>query len=64
MTRPTPTLDLRGVHTALVTPFAEDGSVDTTARRFAEFSRGKLAETVIVEQKVGAGGRIAIAGHA
>ncbi|ACV05173.1 4-hydroxy-tetrahydrodipicolinate synthase [Kytococcus sedentarius] len=31
MTRPTPTLDLRGVHTALVTPFAEDGSVDTTA---------------------------------
>ena len=27
MTRPTPTLDLRGVHTALVPPFAEDGSV-------------------------------------
>ena len=42
--------------------FPAGGSVDTTARRFAEFARGKLAETVIVEQKVGAGGRIAIAG--
>lgn len=42
--------------------FPAGGSVDTTARRFAEFSRGKLADTVIVEQKVGAGGRIAIAG--
>lgn len=42
--------------------FPAGGSVDTTARRFAEFSRGKLAETVLVEQKVGAGGRIAIAG--
>jgi len=42
--------------------FPAGGSVDTTARRFAEFARGKLAETVIVEQKVGAGGSIAIAG--
>ncbi len=42
--------------------FPPGGSVDTTARRFAEFCRGKLAETVLVEQKVGAGGRIAIAG--
>jgi tripartite-type tricarboxylate transporter receptor subunit TctC len=42
--------------------FPAGGSVDTTARRFAEFCRGKLAETVLVEQKVGAGGRIAIAG--
>ena len=42
--------------------FPAGGSVDTTARRFAEFGRGKLAETVLVEQKVGAGGRIAIAG--
>lgn len=40
--------------------FPAGGSVDTTARRFAEFARGKLAETVLVEQKVGAGGRIAI----
>jgi tripartite-type tricarboxylate transporter receptor subunit TctC len=40
--------------------FPAGGSVDTTARRFAEFCRGKLAETVLVEQKVGAGGRIAI----
>ncbi|MFG6432702.1 Bug family tripartite tricarboxylate transporter substrate binding protein [Roseateles sp. LYH14W] len=42
--------------------FPAGGSVDTTARRFAEFARGKLAETILVEQKVGAGGRIAIAG--
>jgi tripartite-type tricarboxylate transporter receptor subunit TctC len=40
--------------------FPAGGSVDTTARRFADFARGKLAETVLVEQKVGAGGRIAI----
>lgn len=42
--------------------FPAGGSVDTTARRFAEFGRGKLAEMVIIEQKVGAGGRIAIGG--
>ncbi|MFN3302921.1 MAG: Bug family tripartite tricarboxylate transporter substrate binding protein [Roseateles sp.] len=42
--------------------FPAGGSVDTTARRFADFARGKLAETVLVEQKVGAGGRIAIVG--
>lgn len=41
--------------------FPAGGSVDTTARRFAEFGRGKLAETLLVEQKVGAGGRLAIA---
>ncbi|KQW51257.1 MULTISPECIES: Bug family tripartite tricarboxylate transporter substrate binding protein [unclassified Roseateles] len=41
--------------------FPAGGSVDATARRVAEFSRGKLAETVLVEQKVGAGGRLAIA---
>ncbi|MGQ3054493.1 MAG: Bug family tripartite tricarboxylate transporter substrate binding protein [Roseateles sp.] len=41
--------------------FPAGGSVDATARRIAEFSRGKLAETVLVEQKVGAGGRLAIA---
>ncbi|HEY9107997.1 MAG TPA: Bug family tripartite tricarboxylate transporter substrate binding protein [Roseateles sp.] len=40
--------------------FPAGGSVDTTARRFAEFGRGKLADTLLVEQKVGAGGRIAI----
>lgn len=40
--------------------FPAGGSVDTTARRLAEFCRGKLADAVIVEQKVGAGGRIAI----
>lgn len=41
--------------------FPAGGSVDTTARRFADFARGKLADTVLVEQKVGAGGRLAIA---
>ncbi|WP_457418965.1 Bug family tripartite tricarboxylate transporter substrate binding protein [Roseateles sp. P5_E7] len=41
--------------------FPAGGSLDATARRFAEFARGKQAETVLVEQKVGAGGRIAIA---
>jgi tripartite-type tricarboxylate transporter receptor subunit TctC len=45
----------------LLVGFPAGGSVDATARRFAEFCRGKLADTVLVEQKVGAGGRIAIA---
>jgi len=45
----------------LLVGFPAGGSVDTTARRIAESWRGKLAETVLVEQKVGAGGRIAIA---
>ncbi|PTT75359.1 hypothetical protein DBR42_29095 [Pelomonas sp. HMWF004] len=44
----------------LLVGFPAGGSVDTTARRFAEFARGKLGDTVLVEQKVGAGGRIAI----
>lgn len=42
--------------------FPAGGSVDATARRFADFARGKIADTVLVEQRVGAGGRIAIAG--
>lgn len=41
--------------------FPAGGSVDTTARRVAEAWRGRLAESVLVEQKVGAGGRLAIA---
>jgi tripartite-type tricarboxylate transporter receptor subunit TctC len=41
--------------------FPAGGSVDTTARRVAEAWRGRMAESVIVEQKVGAGGRLAIA---
>ena len=45
----------------LLVGFPAGGSVDTTARRIAESWRGKLAETILVEQKVGAGGRIAIA---
>jgi len=41
--------------------FPAGGSVDTTARRVAEAWRGRMAESVLVEQKVGAGGRLAIA---
>ncbi len=41
--------------------FPAGGSVDATARRLADFARGKLADSVLVEQRVGAGGRIAIA---
>jgi tripartite-type tricarboxylate transporter receptor subunit TctC len=44
----------------LLVGFPAGGSVDTTARRVAEAWRGRLADMVIVEQKVGAGGRIAI----
>jgi tripartite-type tricarboxylate transporter receptor subunit TctC len=40
--------------------FPAGGSVDTTARRVAEAWRGRMAESVLVEQKVGAGGRLAI----
>jgi tripartite-type tricarboxylate transporter receptor subunit TctC len=40
--------------------FPAGGTVDSTARRLAEHWRGKLAETVIVENRVGAGGRTAI----
>ena len=41
--------------------FPAGGSVDTSARRVAEAWRGRMAESVLVEQKVGAGGRLAIA---
>jgi tripartite-type tricarboxylate transporter receptor subunit TctC len=40
--------------------FPAGGSVDTSARRLAEAWRGRMAESVLVEQKVGAGGRLAI----
>lgn len=40
--------------------FPAGGSVDVSARRVAEAWRGRLAEMVIVEQRVGAGGRLAI----
>lgn len=40
--------------------FPPGGSVDVSARRVAEAWRGKLAETVLVEQRVGAGGRLAV----
>jgi tripartite-type tricarboxylate transporter receptor subunit TctC len=56
----TSTARAQGQPPRILVGFPPGGSVDTTARRFAEFSRGKLAEAVIVEQRVGAGGRIAI----
>lgn len=40
--------------------FPAGGSVDVSARRLAEAWRGRMAETVLVEQKVGAGGRLAV----
>ncbi len=51
----------QGLPPRILVGFPAGGSVDTTARRFAEFGRGKLGDPVLVEQKVGAGGRIAIA---
>jgi tripartite-type tricarboxylate transporter receptor subunit TctC len=40
--------------------FPAGGSVDVSARRLAEAWRGRLAENVLVEQRVGAGGRLAV----
>lgn len=39
--------------------FAAGGTLDVIARKLADQLRGKYAETVIVESKIGAGGRIA-----
>lgn len=50
----------QGQPTRILIGFPAGGSVDTTARRIADFGRGKLADTILVEQKVGAGGRLAI----
>lgn len=44
----------------ITTGFAAGGSSDVTARILADYLRGKYAETVIVESKVGASGRIAV----
>lgn len=40
--------------------FPAGGSTDVIARRLAEAWRGRLAETVLVEQRVGAGGRLGV----
>ena len=39
--------------------FAAGGTLDVIARRLADKFKGPYAETVVVESKVGAGGRIA-----
>ncbi|HEY8358385.1 MAG TPA: tripartite tricarboxylate transporter substrate-binding protein [Ramlibacter sp.] len=44
----------------VTTGFAPGGSADVIARILAEHLRGRHAETVIVEPKVGAGGRLAV----
>ena len=44
----------------ITTGFAAGGSSDVTARILADYLRGKFAETVVVEGKVGAGGRLAV----
>ncbi|GKS75145.1 Bug family tripartite tricarboxylate transporter substrate binding protein [Acidovorax sp. SUPP950] len=41
--------------------FPAGGSIDVVARRLAEQWRGRTGTTTVVEQKVGAGGRIALA---
>ncbi|MGA0569824.1 Bug family tripartite tricarboxylate transporter substrate binding protein [Variovorax sp. VNK109] len=44
----------------ITTGFAAGGSSDVTARILADYLRGKFAEAVIVESKVGASGRLAV----
>ncbi|WP_423454698.1 tripartite tricarboxylate transporter substrate-binding protein [Ottowia sp. VDI28] len=44
----------------ITTGFAVGGSSDVTARLLADYLRGKYAAAVIVESKVGAGGRLAV----
>ncbi len=46
----------------LLCGFPAGGTADLTSRLFAEAWRGKLAENVIVENRVGAGGRLAVTG--
>ncbi len=44
----------------LLAGFPAGGAIDVVARRIAEFVRGVAADTAVVENKAGAGGRIAI----
>jgi tripartite-type tricarboxylate transporter receptor subunit TctC len=46
----------------IINGFPAGGTVDTTSRRIAEAWRGRLGDQVLVENKVGAGGRIAVEG--
>lgn len=50
----------QGVQPRILAGFPAGGSIDTVARLIAEAWRGRYAASVVVEQKVGAGGRIAI----
>src|SRR5688572_18501550 len=51
---------LLGKTATIVTGFPAGGSSDVTARLLADKLRGRLAPTVIVENKPGAGGRLAV----
>jgi len=44
----------------LLAGFPAGGSIDAVSRRFADVLKGSVAETVIVDNRPGAGGRIAI----
>lgn len=46
--------------TRIAVGFAAGGTVDVVARRLAERLRGDYAETVVVENRAGAGGRLAL----
>lgn len=46
--------------TKLIAGFPAGGSIDAVSRRLGDFLRGVVAETVLVDNRPGAGGRIAI----
>ena len=46
--------------TRLLAGFPAGGAIDAVGRRLADFLRGVVAETVVVDNRPGAGGRIAI----
>lgn len=54
-----PAFAQRGYAT-LIVPYGSGGNIDTTARLLAEHLRGVLGQSVIVENKTGAGGAIGI----
>lgn len=46
--------------TKLIAGFPAGGSIDAVSRRLSDFLRGVVADTVVVDNRPGAGGRIAI----